>query len=60
MSNSKVLEYFMNLPQGNNVIAEYVWLGGEQEYRSKARTLPKTKYTPETLPIWNYDGSSTK
>ena len=38
------------------IIAEYIWIGGNGELRSKARTL-ESKYTK--LPNWNYDGSST-
>lgn len=38
------------------IIAEYVWIGGNGELRSKARTLD-SKCTK--LPEWNYDGSST-
>ena len=46
--------------QGDKVIAEYVWIGGTgQDMRSKARTLSKLPATPEELPHWNYDGSST-
>lgn len=41
------------------IIAEYIWLGGKNEVRSKARTLDAQLWTPEDLPIWNYDGSST-
>jgi len=36
------------------IIAEYVWIGGNGELRSKARVLPDSN-----LPEWNYDGSST-
>lgn len=38
------------------IIAEYVWIGGNGELRSKAKTL-SSKYEP--FPEWNYDGSST-
>jgi glutamine synthetase len=42
------------------LIAEYIWVGGSGELRSKARTLSCYKdWTPETLPHWDYDGSST-
>jgi hypothetical protein len=47
---------------GNAVIAEYVWIGGRGELRSKARvfhsegTLPSSlKFDgPADLPVWNY------
>lgn len=41
------------------IIAEYIWLGGKNEVRSKARTLEDKVWTSENLPLWNYDGSST-
>lgn len=45
-------------------IAEYIWLGGNNELRSKTRVLYDTNYSFElnnisALPKWNYDGSST-
>ena len=53
----------MSLDQGDNYQAMYVWIDGTGEgLRCKSRTLkikgeglPK----PETLPNWNFDGSST-
>ena len=44
------------------LIAEYIWLGADNEFRSKARTLEITSADDleiENLPLWNYDGSST-
>ena len=44
------------------VIAEYVWIGGNNELRSKTKVLQGSnyvKYDPTNLPEWNYDGSST-
>jgi len=41
------------------VVAEYVWLGGNSEFRSKSRTLYMNELTLENIPRWNYDGSST-
>jgi len=38
---------------------EYVWLGGENEFRGKTRVLEKILKLEE-VPLWNYDGSSTK
>ena len=45
----------------DKIIAEYIWLGGNGELRSKARTLELNEYGKlvEPLPEWNYDGSST-
>ncbi len=45
----------------NKIIAEYVWLGGNSELRSKARTIVtnNNKLELSDLPNWDYDGSST-
>ena len=40
-------------------IVEYVWLGGENELRSKTRVLDFSN-GDINIPKWNYDGSSTK
>jgi glutamine synthetase len=46
-------------PDGK-VLAEYVWIDAVGNTRSKTRTLPPNKtVSPETLPKWNFDGSST-
>ena len=42
------------------IIAEYVWIGGRNELRSKARTLNIDNMTINNIPNWNYDGSSTE
>ena len=49
------------------ILAEYIWLGGESELRSKTRVLEFSvkldlsyKSTINKLPDWDYDGSSTK
>jgi len=40
----------------NTIVAEYVWIGGEGELRSKSKTLNiKNDYTIKDLPNWNYD-----
>ena len=38
---------------------EYIWLGGEDEFRGKTRVLDSVLSIDE-VPLWNYDGSSTK
>jgi glutamine synthetase len=44
-----------------SIIAEYVWIGGGNELRSKARTLILDENDKlDNLPNWDYDGSSTK
>jgi glutamine synthetase len=45
-----------------NIVAEYIWLDGANNFRSKSRTLRirnATEVEIDNLPIWNYDGSST-
>jgi glutamine synthetase len=53
-----------DLDQRGKIMAEYVWLGGAEttggfDMRAKTRTLDFVPKSPEELPIWNYDGSST-
>jgi len=58
--NRTVYEYYMTLPQGNRTQAMYIWIDGSGEFlRSKTKTLEFVPKTPEELPIWNFDGSST-
>eukprot|EP00891_Asterochloris_glomerata_P000580 jgi/Astpho2/580/Aster-04434 len=58
--DQRVGDRFQQLPQGGKVAAEYVWIGGSgQDLRSKTKTLSKLPKSPEDLPVWNYDGSST-
>jgi glutamine synthetase len=45
-----------------NICVEYVWLGGNNEVRSKTKVIQDKAtgdFTAQELPIWNYDGSST-
>tara|TARA_B100000575_G_C23142926_1_gene665690 strand:+ start:4447 stop:5658 length:1212 start_codon:yes stop_codon:yes gene_type:complete len=39
---------------------EYVWLDHNQNFRSKTKVLTNHNPTKDGLPMWNYDGSSTK
>jgi len=59
--NREVYNNYMSLPDHKDKIqAEYVWIGGTgQDLRCKTRTLAKKNWTPEALPEWNFDGSST-
>ena len=44
---------------------EYIWFGGNQELRSKVKVeffnndIDKNKLELKSIPLWNYDGSST-
>ena len=46
------------------VICEYIWVGGNNELRSKTRILNLDEnldiYDTENYPLWTYDGSSTE
>ena len=44
----------------NNTILEYVWLGANNELRSKTKVISKTISKVEEMPLWSFDGSSTK
>ncbi|KAL8120505.1 glutamine synthetase nodule isozyme-like [Apium graveolens] len=57
LSNLLHIDLFKN---PNQIIAEYIWIGGSgTDLRSKARTLEGPVFDPAKLPKWNYDGSST-
>ena len=42
-----------------SAIYEYIWIGGNNELRSKTRILSKQYANILQIPLWNYDGSST-
>lgn len=50
---------FLSLPRNNVIQAEYIWIDLNNNLRSKSKTLPIKSYKPGTLPIWDFDGSST-
>ena len=43
----------------SKILADYVWIGGNMELRSKVMVLERTEATLADFPEWNYDGSST-
>lgn len=53
--------FINSLDQHGRIMAEYVWVGGNGplDLRSKTRVLDRLPSSPEDLPHWNYDGSST-
>jgi len=55
-----VFDKYMQLDQGTTVQAEYVWIGGNGEFRSKTKSLLNEFKSPEDYPVWNFDGSSTE
>ncbi len=49
-----------NFNNQQRVVAEYVWFDGYGELRSKIKILDSGTYSVENMPIWNFDGSSTR
>ena len=41
VEKTQILQKYLELPQNGKVIAEYVWVDGTGNLRSKARTLNK-------------------
>lgn len=54
-----ILQKYLDLDQRGAIIAEYVWIDGTGNLRSKGRTLRKKITSVDQLPEWNFDGSST-
>lgn len=59
VENTAVLQKYLELPQGGKVIAEYIWIDGTGNVRSKGKTMSKKVDSLDDLPEWNFDGSST-
>ncbi|KAL3810724.1 hypothetical protein ACHAXA_008497 [Cyclostephanos tholiformis] len=59
--DTAVVDRFNSLPYPpDKILAEYVWVDAKGECRSKTRTLPASRgKAVDTLPRWNFDGSST-
>jgi len=58
-SNANALAKYLDLPQHGRVQAEYIWIDGLNELRSKTKTLDSVPKSVDDLPEWNFDGSST-
>ncbi|KAL5530672.1 GLN1 [Sanghuangporus sanghuang] len=54
-----LLAPYLALPQGEKVQAEYVWIDGDGELRSKTTTVGKKVTDVSELRQWDFDGSST-
>ncbi|EEQ28186.1 glutamine synthetase [Microsporum canis CBS 113480] len=58
-SDAANLQKYMGLDQRGKVLAEYVWVDAHGGVRSKTKTLSRPVTSPDELPEWNFDGSST-
>ena len=47
------------MQESKKTIVEYIWIDNNNNVRSKARTLENNVTSIYTVPLWNYDGSST-
>jgi len=56
------MEKYENLDLNGKIMAYYIWIDGSgQNLRGKTRTIDKPEvHSVDELPIWNFDGSSTK
>ena len=52
------LDRLDTISQRGRVIAEYVWIDGGLQMRSKCRTLSGPVSSLADVPDWNFDGSS--
>lgn len=59
LENTATLQKYLNLDQRGKILAEYIWIDGTGNIRSKGRTLSKKVVSVDDLPEWNFDGSST-
>ncbi|KAI9826672.1 MAG: hypothetical protein M1819_007306 [Sarea resinae] len=60
ISNTENLAKYLKLDQKGAIMAEYIWIDGQNWIRSKSRTIKKPVKSVDELPEWNFDGSSTE
>jgi len=59
-TNKSIIPRYLDLPQHDTTQAMYVWIDGTGEFlRAKTKTIKGKIKNVESLPIWNFDGSST-
>ncbi|EOR04036.1 Glutamine synthetase [Wallemia ichthyophaga EXF-994] len=58
-SRPDLLAHYMSLDQGDSIQAEYIWIDGDGELRSKTTTVNHKVESIQELKEWNFDGSST-
>ena len=49
-----------NKPSSVRTFVEYVWIDAVSKYRSKTKVMNKIVDHIDDIPLWNFDGSSTK
>ena len=55
-----LLHYLCSITMNQIAVCEYIWLDGRGGLRSKTRVLKGIFAEIDSLPVWNYDGSSTE